>query len=180
MEFSAVRALPHQLIWRTSAPVKVAFLVWEASHEKILTIDNLQKRGITLVNRCFMCKVDVESVDHLLLQCKVAWTLWEIAISCLGICWVSPGNIRSHLLAWEGMFGRKARKKNKAGWMLPHVIFWCIWRERNRRAFEGIEIPIQHLKDIVLKTLYFWESGRLCSSSFDLLALLDSLFRGRP
>ena len=39
---SADRAFPHHLIWRTSAPVKVAFFVWEASHGKILTIDNLQ------------------------------------------------------------------------------------------------------------------------------------------
>ena len=115
-----------------------------------------------------MCKDESESVDHLLLQCKVARVLWEFAINCLGICWVAPKSIRSHLLVWEGMFGRKARKKNKAGWMIPHVIFWCIWRERNRRAFEEIEIPFQYLKDIVMKTFYFWESGKLCSSSFEL------------
>ena len=126
---SADRGFPYQLIWRTPAPVKVAFLVWEASHWKILTIDNLQKRGITLVNRCFMCKDESESVDHSLLQCKVARVLWELAINYCGICWVAPNSVRSHLLAWEGMFGRKARKKKKAGWMLPHVIFWCIWRE---------------------------------------------------
>ena len=120
-------------------PVKIAFLIWEASHGKILTIDNLQKRGITLVNRCYMCKGESESVDHLLLHCKVARALWELAINCLGICWAAPNFVSSHLLAWEGMFGKKVRKKHKAGWMFPQVIFWCIWRERNRRAFEGIE-----------------------------------------
>jgi len=159
------------------AHVKVSFFVWEASHGKILTIDIRQKRGITLVNRCYMCKGDSESVDHFLLHCQVARVLWELAINCLGVCWVASDSIRSHLLAWEGFFGRKVRKKNKEGWTLSHVIFWCIWRERNRRAFEGVETPIQYLKDLVLKALFLWESGKLCSS-FELFFMLDSLYMG--
>ena len=45
MEISVNSGFPCQLIWRALAPVKVSFFVWEASHGKILTIDNLQKRG---------------------------------------------------------------------------------------------------------------------------------------
>jgi len=64
MGILGVRGFPCQLIWRALVPVKVSFFVWEASHGKILTIDNLQRRGITLVNRCYMCKGDSELVDH--------------------------------------------------------------------------------------------------------------------
>ena len=104
----------------------------------------------------------------MLLHCKVSRALWELAINRLGICWVAPNSVNSHLLAWEGLFGRKVRKKHKVGWMFLHVIFWCIWRERNRRAFEGIETPFQRLKDIVLKAFFFF--GRAGSSAPPLLS----------
>jgi len=41
------RSFPCKLIWRSLAPIKVSFFVREASHGKILTCDNLQKKGIT-------------------------------------------------------------------------------------------------------------------------------------
>jgi len=34
------------------------------------------------------------------------------------------------------------------------------------------------LKDVVFKTLYFWDSGKLCSSTFELFVLFDSLYVG--
>ena len=132
-----------------------------------------------MANRCFLCKDDSETVDHLLLHCKVARALWEVAFSCLGVCWVASDSLKNHLLAWESLFGRKVRKKYKGGGLISHVIMWCIWRERNRRAFEGVENSTQHLKDVVFKTLYFWNIGGLCSSIHELLILLDSLFMGR-
>jgi len=39
-------------------------------------------------------------------------------------------SISDHLYAWEGFLGRKAKKKNAR--LFPYVIFWSIWRERNR------------------------------------------------
>jgi len=102
LEILGVRGFPCQLIWRALAPAKVSFFVWEASHGKILIIDNLQKRGITLVNRCYMCKGEFESMNHLLLHCKVARVLWELAINCFN-------SIRSHLLACESSFGREGQ-----------------------------------------------------------------------
>jgi hypothetical protein len=59
---------PWKSIWRTKAPPRVAFFVWSAALGRILTLDNLKRRNIVLVNRCGMCKKEEESIDHLLLH----------------------------------------------------------------------------------------------------------------
>ena len=81
-------SFPWKGIWRMKAPPRVVFFAWTAARGKILTIDNLRRRGMIVVNRCWLCKLDGESVDHLLLHCGVTITLWNAIFSRLGLSWV--------------------------------------------------------------------------------------------
>ena len=47
---------PWRRIWCVKAPKQVAFFVWTAAWRKILTNDNLRKRGITLIDWCCLCR----------------------------------------------------------------------------------------------------------------------------
>ena len=85
-------------------------------------------------------------------------------------------SISDHFYAWEGFFDRKAKKKNDR--FFHHAIFWSIWRERNRRIFEGVEMPLECFKDYFIKFLYFWDKEIFCYSSLDLLDLVDSVPMG--
>jgi hypothetical protein len=43
---------PWKSIWKTKAPLRVAFFAWTATRSKIRTVDNLRRRGMIVVNRC--------------------------------------------------------------------------------------------------------------------------------
>ena len=73
---AAASNFPWKGVWKAKIPRRVAFFVWTAVHGQIFTLDNLMFRGRILVNRCCMCHRNEETVDHLLLHCPVAHSLW--------------------------------------------------------------------------------------------------------
>ena len=62
-------------IWSSKVPKKVSFFLWTVARDSTLTIDNLVKRNLSLVNWCCLCHCDGETVDHLLLHSKFAYAL---------------------------------------------------------------------------------------------------------
>lgn len=54
--------------WKSIWKVKVAPFAWTAVLGQTLTLDNLQRHGIVVVDWCFLCKLSKESVDHILLH----------------------------------------------------------------------------------------------------------------
>jgi hypothetical protein len=79
------------ILWQTKVLFSLSLsLGWPLS--KILTMENLRKRHVIVVNRCCMCKRDGESVNHLLIHYEVVCALWNdfsVALGCLGLCLVS-------------------------------------------------------------------------------------------
>ena len=72
---------PLKSAWRTKVPLRVAFFAWSVTLDKILTMDNLRKRHVIVVERYCMCKRNGESVNHFLLHCEVIRALWDIFFS---------------------------------------------------------------------------------------------------
>jgi hypothetical protein len=117
----------------------VAFFAGTAARGKILTIDNLRRRGMIVVNRCWLCELDGESVDHLLLHCGVRNALWNAILS----------GIRA-----GGGGGGGGHTRSAVVWkMIPLYLMWCIWRERNARCFEDSVRSFEEILHYFLLTL---------------------------
>ena len=48
-----------------------------------------------------MCCCFAESVDHLLIHCPVAYSLWVQMLQAFGIQWVMPGFVESLVSCWS-------------------------------------------------------------------------------
>ena len=92
---------PWECIWCAKVPKRVSFFLQMAARDGILTIDNLVKRGQTLVNRCHLCCCDGETMDLLFLHCKFSHALWSAIFEVFGIHWVMPMTISSLLFTWR-------------------------------------------------------------------------------
>ena len=65
--------------------MRVGFFAWEAVWEKILTQGQLKKRGWSLPNKCYLCKGEEESTNHILLHCPKAIMLWHLIFSIFDV-----------------------------------------------------------------------------------------------
>ena len=102
---------PWSIIWRSWAPMRVSFFTWKASWNKILTIDQLKRRGWNMPNRCYLRKVEEETSDHLILFCKKASMLWSLVFSLFDVQWVLHSSIKRNLKGWHGAFVTKRKEK---------------------------------------------------------------------
>ena len=98
LEPSCAVPFPWSIIWSPCVPTKVGFFAWEASWRKVLTLDQLKRRGWNLANRCFLCCVEEETINHILIHCSKARVLWELVFALFGVNWVLPLLARDTLL----------------------------------------------------------------------------------
>jgi hypothetical protein len=101
---------------------------------KILTLDNLRKKQVIMVNRCCMFKRSEELVDHFL-HCDVASALWSALFTRFGLSWVMPSSVINLFAAiWKmmpfalfGVYGRKKIIGVSRIWRDPWRIFLTLF-----------------------------------------------------
>ena len=91
-----------------------------------------------------LCCTAEKIIDHLLIHCIKAKVLWDLLFTLFSVSWVLHSSVKEVLLGRHGSFvGKKRRKVWRAA---PLCLFWTVWKERNRIAFENQEFSIQRLK----------------------------------
>ena len=131
-------------IWNNSMLPKIEVFNWTLIHQRLLTGENLEKRGIVGPFRCPLCAVNSETIPHLFLKCSYALSIWKEVTQIGGDGQQWAESIQDHFINWENRYhGELAQKKGvKACWLkLPKIICWCIWIERNQRVFQNKSQP---------------------------------------
>ena len=153
--------------------LKWVFLAWEASWGKVLTLDQLKRRGWTLAHRCFFCLVEEESTNHILIHCTKTRVLWELVFVLFVVTQVLLCSVRETLLGWYGSF---VGKKLKKAWKLATLcLFWAVWKERNRIAFDNEEFLVHRLKYSFVYSFWFWTKLYIDVGPLPLIEFFDRL-----
>ncbi|XP_074299475.1 uncharacterized protein LOC141630585 [Silene latifolia] len=64
-------------VWNRAVLPKHSSIVNLAMQRKLATIDQLNSRGLYLVNRCILCKAAVETHQHFFFQCPYDAAAWQ-------------------------------------------------------------------------------------------------------
>ena len=149
---SSPMPFPALSIWNLLVPLNVGFFAWKASWGKVLTLDQLKRRGRPLANRFYLCE-DEETIDHLLVHYSQASMLWELILAIVGIKWIFPFSVHQALLAWKGArVGKKRKKKWRAA---PLCLFWTVWREKNKVVFDNETFFTYRLKNSFICNFWY-------------------------
>ena len=154
--------------------MRVSFFAWEASWNRVLTTDQLKRRGWNMPNRCFLCKEEEETNDHLFLFCNKASMLGNMIFSLFSVQWVLQSIVRGDLLGWNDAFVGKRRVK--AWRTAPLCLMWTLWKERNGRAFNDVERADQAIKYSFLYNFVNWARVSIEDHILSMVDFIDWLF----
>lgn len=84
-------------VWNKKLIPKVNIFFWIFIQNKVLTLDNLQKRGFVFPNRCSLCCKKEESACHILYQYTFNQEIWKIIFSRWKLSWVFPNSLGEFL-----------------------------------------------------------------------------------
>jgi len=83
------RRFPWKSVWQIQAHSWAAFLAWTAALGKILTVDNLRKQKIIIVDRCYLCKRDGKlwtTFFFIVMWLPLCRIMFFLGLVCLELC----------------------------------------------------------------------------------------------
>ena len=117
-------------------------------------------------------RCEYTKTNHVLIHCPKAAMIWHLIFALFGVHWVLPNSIKETILGWNDTF---VGKKRKDAWnAAPLCLFWTLWKERNRRIFEDIELADQAILRSFLYMFSDWVRVHVDCTSWG-----ESLFLGR-
>lgn len=130
---------------------------WKAIHNGLPVIENLNKRGCRNCELCPVCGEEIETIDHMLIQCRVAWEIWSLSIK----------QDNFHLLRSSTTYDLLSYSLHEAsedpGNNFPFFLGWRIWKARNKLVFENKRDHITQIIKAAHMDLNIWKEALTCN-----------------
>jgi hypothetical protein len=133
-------------IWNWLIPLRIKLFCWLMIENRILTWENMIKRGFVGPSRCALCRGEEETINHLMINFPFTIEVWNNILKVLKSKkkW-EGGHISERFQSWI---------KQKEKWSnLPYYKCWKIWRQRNLIIFENHPLNVHKVINRVLLDL---------------------------
>ena len=95
---------PWHGVWCTPSWPKTDYFAWQLCHEKILTHDILQRKGIQGSSICPLCKEKSETAAHIMLECSFSKRIWGFFVQNLNSNPLFPSSIVEIFSKWTARY----------------------------------------------------------------------------
>jgi len=125
-------------VWRAFAEPKAKFFAWLVLHKRIFTADLLATKGWPHDPTCQLCLTHPETVAHLCMECPFTVAVWN-TIDTWSEDKLGPfiGTLNSVDSAWCKIISNTTSANARVRSARITYIMWNVWKERNRRIFDG-------------------------------------------
>jgi hypothetical protein len=125
-------------IWKAMVEPRCRFFAWTLLHKRILTADNLLKRGWPCNPLCCLCNSAPETILHLCKDCSFSREVWNKVLSWANLPFLN-GILGDTSLYdwWTGLRSLCNRQSRRCFDGLLIHFWWILWLERNNRIFQS-------------------------------------------
>ena len=164
-------SLTADLTWKSRAPSWCRFFTWLALRDRCWTADQLARRWLPHQDACPFCDQEDEIIDHILLTCVFARTVWRTLCSTLGKPQWSP-TAQDNLNDWCVVRTTSVRKSKELRALLT-LGLWELWKNRNALVFECAAPSLQQVVGHIVTEGKAWQQASLSKGEVD--SMLDLL-----
>ena len=146
-----------KVLWKARAPGKCNFFGWLALHDRCWTAERRMRHNLQQDDHCALCSQEPETISHLLVGCSFSRQVWYRVL--LRGRWqsVSPQHPATNFTDWwltsRKNFDKVERKSFDS---LVILIFWIIWKKRNRRTFDHTSRSVIEVVNLIFEEALSW------------------------
>jgi hypothetical protein len=149
VNYRGVKPVYVPVVWNVMVPPRVQLFLWLLSHNRLATVDILNKKGLNKPVQCCFCAKE-ESVFHLFFDCVVAKAIWSVMGEFIGHgIGVDYVSIASKWLQKEKLYGTD---------IITTVVMRAIWLIRNDMIFNyQVWVDVKMVWRKMLKLTLEWK-----------------------
>ncbi|XP_010463143.1 PREDICTED: uncharacterized protein LOC104743796 [Camelina sativa] len=145
----------HYSVGSLHTPPKIKHFWWRALHNALPVAETLSQRCIKVLRDCNLCGEALESITHLLFQCRVAKEIWELSPIP-----INPGQLDPNCSLIE--YIQKLLSLKNEGSLKEYIfpfIGWRIWKARNDLLYNNKRWAIPDIINKALMDYRLWREA---------------------